>query len=536
MNIQRLCRFAPGLLKPVRFLLCSGLMAVAGLPADAQEIARGIVFVDTNANGIPESDERRLPGVGVSNGRQVVRTDSQGAWSLPVDQDTVIFVIKPAGYRPPLDTNHLSRFYYIHKPAGSPASLQFPGVEPTGPLPASIDFPLHPATEPDAFDVIFFGDPQPRDQKEIDYIAHDVVEGLSGSSAAFGVTLGDILFDDLSLFESINRTIGRIGIPWYNVIGNHDINFSSDNDEHSDETFERFYGPSYYSFDYGKVHFVVIDDIHWIKDGERRFFRSGLSDKQLDFIENDLALVEQSRLVVVMMHIPLVRSTPWIEPQRERLFRILESREHCMSLAGHTHHHEQTMLTAADGWKGSQPHHHIINVTVSGSWWSGQPDDEGIPHTLCADGTPNGYSIMRFDGLRYTLEYRAARREAEFQIRIMAPEVVKASAGTARTFHANVFNAMPDAQVQWSLSNSGSWREMTRDLSPDPLFQILFDQQEHIPTKSLPWRKLPKPMICPHLWKAELNADLPPGTYTIFVRATNPGGQVLQGNRVVRVE
>ena len=71
---------------------------------------------------------------------------------------------------------------------------------------------------------ILFADTQPRNQWEIDYIAHDVVEELIGTDAAFGVTLGDIMFDDLSLYPSLNRTIGLIGIPWYNVVGNHDIN------------------------------------------------------------------------------------------------------------------------------------------------------------------------------------------------------------------------------------------------------------------------------------------------------------------------
>ncbi len=102
-----------------------------------------------------------------------------------------------------------------------------------------------------------------------------MVEDLVGVKAAFGVTLGDILFDDLSLFDSFNRTLGKIGVPWYNVIGNHDINFASENDEHSDETYERVYGPAYYSFDYGAVHFLVVDNIHWMKDGEKKFIVRG---------------------------------------------------------------------------------------------------------------------------------------------------------------------------------------------------------------------------------------------------------------------
>ena len=76
------------------------------------------------------------------------------------------------------------------------------------------------------------------------------------------------------------------------------------------------------------------------KEGEKKLYRSGLSEDQLTFIENDLNLVPQDRMVVAMMHIPLVKSTPWLAPRRERLLKLLESREHCISLAGHTHHHE----------------------------------------------------------------------------------------------------------------------------------------------------------------------------------------------------
>ncbi|MEZ6063704.1 MAG: calcineurin-like phosphoesterase family protein [Planctomycetaceae bacterium] len=511
------------------------LFAAMPEPAGADEKARGTVFVDANSNGILDAGETGLAGVAVSNGRDVVKTDADGHYSISVTDDSIVFVIKPQGYRAQMDENHLSRFYYIHKPNGSPTHLKFPGVEPTGPLPSSIDFALTRQDEPAAFDVLFFGDPQPRDQREIDYIAHDVVEGLIGSEAAFGVTLGDILFDDLSLFDSFNRTIGRIGIPWYNVIGNHDINFAADRDELSDETYERVYGPAYYSFDYGPVHFVVVDDVHWMSDGEKMFYRSGLSDAQLDFIQNDLAVVPQDRLVVAMMHIPLVKSTPWLEPKRDRLFRILESREHCISLSGHTHHHEHVMIGGDDGWRKPKPHHHMINVTVSGSWWSGKPDEHDIPHTMCADGTPNGYTIMHFDGLKYLLEYRAARRESDYQIRVMADEVVRREDIGTKKFHANVFNAMPGADVTWRLDDRTDWNAMQKVVEPDPLFLKLWTEEQPDPD-SLAWRALPKPMPSPHLWQAALPEDLEPGTFTIRVKAVNPNGQTLQGQRIVRIE
>jgi len=528
--------------KSAQTLTCLFLLVVtqASTPATAiaQETAKpmatGVVYLDANQNGIREPDEKPLPGVKVSNGSDVVVTDESGRYTVSVDNDTIIFVIKPAGYRTIQDEDHLSRFYYIHKPDGSP-ELNFPGVEPTGPLPAQIDFPLYSADESDAFDVIFFGDPQPRDQKEIDYIAHDVVEDLVGVKAAFGVTLGDILFDDLSLFDSFNRTLGKIGVPWYNVIGNHDINYASENDEQSDETYERVYGPAYYSFDYGAVHFLVVDDIHWMKDGEKKVYRSGLSEKQLTFIENDLKLVPQDRLVVAMMHIPLVKSTPWILPSRERLLRLLESREHCISLAGHTHHHEHVLMTDTDGWNGQKPHHHIINVTVCGAWWSGKPDEHGIPHTMCADGTPNGYTIMHFDGTNYLLEYRAARRGADEQLRITAPELVSSADSGATEFRANIFNVIPGAVVEWRIAG-GEWGPMTKtEKETDPLFQALFDEEQTFLPGKPAWRPLARPMVCPHLWKASLPETLATGTHLIQVQATNPNGQVLKGERIIRV-
>lgn len=227
------------------------------------EVATGIVFHDVNGNGRWDEGDKPLPRVRVSNGREIVSTDENGRYRLPVDDDTAIFVLKPRGWRTPIDENQLPRFYYLHKPHGSP-DLKYAGVAPTGPLPESVDFPLYPQDEPDTFRAILFGDPQPRNQQEIDYIAHDIIAELIGTDAAFGVTLGDIVFDDLSLFESQARTIAMLGIPWYNVIGNHDINYDARHDRHSDETFERVFGPSYYSFDYGPVHFLVLDDIEWL--------------------------------------------------------------------------------------------------------------------------------------------------------------------------------------------------------------------------------------------------------------------------------
>jgi hypothetical protein len=245
-----------GMLRLIIFLTTLYGIAFAGE-------ATGFVFHDKNENGIHDEGEPGIPKVAVSNQREVVVTDAEGKWKLPHGDDTIFFVIKPSGWKTPVNEFQLPQFYYIHKPNGSPKNFRYAGVEPTGPLPESINFPLTPAEEPDTFKAVFFGDPQPRSIQQIDYMAHDVIAELIGTDAKFGVTLGDILFDDLDLFEASNANVAMIGIPWYNVVGNHDINFDSPNDRDSDETFHKHFGPNYYSFDYGAVHFLVLDDVEW---------------------------------------------------------------------------------------------------------------------------------------------------------------------------------------------------------------------------------------------------------------------------------
>ena len=225
-----------------------------------------VVFAYRYGDGQRDLLELGLRGIAVSNGRDVTRTDWRGRYRLPVGDDTIVFVAKPRGWSPPLDANGLPRFYYLHKPKGSPPHLRFAGVAPSGPLPESIDFPLVRSRAPRSFHAVIFSDPQPYTLEEIDYLSRDIVAELVGVDAAFGLSLGDLVGDDLSLFEPLNQAVGRIGIPWYNVHGNHDMNFRAHADEHADETFERVYGPTTYAFQVGRVHFVVGGEARGIPD------------------------------------------------------------------------------------------------------------------------------------------------------------------------------------------------------------------------------------------------------------------------------
>jgi hypothetical protein len=491
--------------------------------------AKGVVFHDKNGNQQRDRGEPGLPDVKVSNGKEIVKTDAAGKYEIPIDDDTTIFVIKPRRWRTPISDAQLPRFYYIHKPNGSP-ELKYGGVEPTGPLPESVDFPLYPNEEPETFKAILFGDPQPRNQQEVDYMSHDVIEELVGTDASFGVTLGDITFDNLDLFEPQARSIALLGIPWYNVIGNHDINYDAKNDKQSDETFERAFGPAYYSFDYGTVHFLVLDDVLWeVKDENGKgSYRGGFGPEQMEFIKNDLAMIPEDQLVVLMMHIPLDEVG-----DRKELFRLIEQRPFSVSISAHRHVHQHIFFTKEDGWEGPVPHHHIVNVTVCGSWWKGAPDERGIPHTLMADGAPNGYSIMTFDGTDYSLDFFAAGRSKDYQMLIQSPEQVPSHKTGETDFYVNVFNGSEKSTVEFTLHENSAWLPMQRVEEVDPNFQRAHELDKTL--EDTPWLELPSPRKSSHLWKAKLPDAMSPGTYLIHVRTKDMDGQEHTAYRVVRV-
>jgi len=510
-----------GMLRLIVFLTTLSGIAFAGE-------ATGVVFHDKNKNGIHDEGEPGIPKVAVSNQREVVVTNAEGKWKLPHGDDTIFFVIKPSGWKTPVNEVQLPQFYYIHKPNGSPKNFRYAGVEPTGPLPESINFPLTPAEEPDTFKAIFFGDPQPRNIQQIDYMAHDVIAELIGTDAKFGVTLGDILFDDLDLFEASNANVAMIGIPWYNVVGNHDINFDSPNDRDSDETFHKHFGPNYYSFDYGAVHFLVLDDVEWGRTSSsgKKTYVGGLDKDQLTFIRNDLALVPEEKLVMLMMHIPLTTME-----NRTELYRLIEKRPYSLSISGHTHWHAHQYITKADGWEGAEPHHHIVNVTVSGTWWKGKKDELGIPHATMRDGAPNGYSIITFDGVNHTLDFKAARQPASYQLSIHAPDSVESVDSDPNYVYVNVFNGSEKSKVRMKVGD-GEWTEMEKVLEPDPHYVETRNREiETNPDGS----QLNGPIASGHLWKTQLPTGLSLGNYLIEVEATDAYERMHKGNRIIRV-
>ena len=548
----------------------AGAAAAALAPAEAQaqtaaisEIIHisGIVFEDRNDSGERGPDNPGVPGVLVSNGVDVAVTDAEGRYELALRDEAAVFVIKPPGYMPPVDAvTQLPRYYRLHQPSGTPAELNltFEGVAPTPTIPAGMDFPLRRQEEPSAFEVVLFTDPQPESEAEVDFIREDVVEALNGTSAKFGITAGDVMFDDLSLYPRYNRIIGTIGIPWWNIGGNHDLNFEAPGRRYSRETFKRTFGPNYYAFHYAQALFLMLDDVDYLGADKTKPHGAGkyegrLDAPQLEFVRNVLAQTPQDKLIVIVLHIPLrndldAEASTNLQNLKE-FFALFEGRRFTVSFAGHTHTTEHHYFDAADGWPGAAPHHHHVLTAVSGSWWSGPFDHRGVACADSRDGSPNGFHILSIDGtahktrfvpakepngrqMRLSVDSRfhSGQREVERDFRpgqLLASPIAEAAVG-ATSVIANVFDGGPKTKVAMTIGDRAPIA-MTRVRTPDPFVAEVFARNEA--TKK-PWIKA-EPSS--HIWTARLPADLGAGTHRVVVTAITEYGDAVSGRLALEV-
>jgi methionine-rich copper-binding protein CopC len=531
-----------------------------GALAQAAAVA-GVVFEDRSGSGRRGTDDPGVPDVLVSNGRDVAVTDADGHYVLPLPDEATIFVIKPAGFMPPVDpVTQSPRFYRLHQPKGSPAELglTFEGIAPTGPLPPSLDFPLRRHDEPSQFEVVLLTDPQPESEAEVDFIREDVIEALAGTPAKFGLTAGDLMFDDLSLYERYNRIIGTIGIPWWNIGGNHDLNFEAPDRRYSRETFKRVFGPNYYAFFYADTLFLMLDDVDYLGADNARPQRAGkyegrLDAPQLEFVRNVLQHTPPDKLVVMVMHIPL-RNYLDANPDtnltnRKDLFALFEGRRFTASFSGHTHTTEHHYFGADDGWTGASPHHHHVMTAVSGSWWSGPFDHRGVACADSRDGSPNGFHILSIDGVAYKTRFVPAKEPNGRQMRLsvdsrfhgdryevqrefrqgqLLGSPIPRAAVAATSIVANVFDGGPKTMVAMTIGDRPAI-PMTRATMPDPFVEEVFARND---ATRKPWVKAE---LSSHMWAARLPADLPAGTYRVVVDAVTEYGDTVSGRIALEV-
>ena len=470
MRMAHLCASAL-----VSFSLVAITPANATNDSEEERVATGFVFEDYNHNGLRDKGEPGVPGVSVSNGLDVVQTNKRGRYRLKVTDETVIFITKPSGYDVPVDEVQLPQFYYVHYPNGTPpvANWLFDVIEPTGTLPKRVNFPLYRSKQDEsAFRALAFADPQSGNfgdflsgvpdedgQRMLTNLRDEFIEGLVGTNASFVMVAGDIINDVLSLYPRHNRIMATLGIPVWNAPGNHDMNFKSPNDKYSTQTYIRNFGPPNYSFDYGDVHFIAMDNVEFAGNSEPfaegigsvNRFSSGLpeggsnvkgffSEEQLEWLKNDLRYVPKSKLVVLYTHISLktlaisggntIGAANINTQNLDELLAVLNSHPNVYTFSGHDTSNLWTLwLGEEEGRAPGLPaitHKKIAEVRTS---LRGPNDDRGVAISHTDDGNPNGYYFFDFDGADIETRFEAgyarintpskSRKELDdFQMRI----------------------------------------------------------------------------------------------------------------------
>lgn len=414
--------------------------------APAPDVVQGVVFHDVDRNSRFEGGggERGLAGVAVSNGHEVVLTDESGRYELPVYDGMTVFVTKPAGYITPVDEGHFPQFFYHHVPEGSP-ELRFGGIEPTGPLPQAINFPLLMSRESKEMDCAVIGDTQTYSNRELGYLRDGVVADLAARDdldQCGALIVGDVAGDDLGIYPRLKKVMSLAGVPVRAVPGNHDLDFDATDDDHSFDTYRREIGPAYYSYDVGDVHFIGLDNVRYPctpevdnADGRHGFcddpadhprYNGVIGEEQLAWVAQDLEHVPMDKLVVIATHIPLVgfldnESTQHQTDDVAKLYELLDGRP-ALSVAGHTQAIENFL--AGDSYAGwaeavgvdAVPFQHIVVGAASGSWWTGDLNMDGIPEAIQRDGAPAGYINLAVEGNTYQDSYRATGRPADDQM------------------------------------------------------------------------------------------------------------------------
>ncbi|WP_115561913.1 calcineurin-like phosphoesterase C-terminal domain-containing protein [Xanthomonas arboricola] len=508
-------------------LLALGVLAGSAYARDA--VVDGIVYEERDGRAGRSADESGVADVAVSNGTQIVRTDAQGRYRLPVREGQTVFVIKPGdrGFVPAADG--LPGFWRHYAPRGS-INRKYRGIAATGRKTHDWDFALTPRTQAagSGFDMLVFADSQTANLTDVGYYQRDIVAPLVGKTAArLGTTLGDIVSDDLSLYPALNKVTTQLGVPWFHVPGNHDLNFDAGDDLQSLDSWRAVYGPDTYAVEEANASFVFLDDVIYTPGGKPAYV-GGLREDQFVFLQNYLAQLPRERLLVLGMHIPLFDAAPGQETfrhaDRSRLFALLKDFPHVLVLSGHSHTQRQVEHGADEGWQGARPLHEYNVGAACGAFWSGVKDADGIPAATMSDGTPNGYAVLKVaPSGDYTLAYHAARAADDAQLSLSAPKVLRQGAYPAWGVYANVFMGQ-DSTVVESRIDAGPWQAMKRVERADPVL-LAENARDDAAPELRGYDRSPEATPSTHLWRSALPTTLGVGEHVVEVRATLPTGQ-----------
>lgn len=482
------------------------------LSAQSNSILKGYVFNDTNANGVKDPGEKGIEGVLVSNQMHIVVTDEDGLFEIESLSNPYVYVVKPNNY-------NLSRKGQFYVDA----------TQTNG----SYNFGLISKSVSSEFSTLIVGDPQMRGEKPLRAFRDDIVTEMFNYDVDFACLLGDIADNDLSIYPQELDIVNRLPYPVFHVFGNHDIDEHAESATTASGIFKQSYGPDYYSFNEGDVHFVVLNNVlynGWNKSTDKRGeYFGGLTDRQYQWLKSDLEYVGKEKLIVLLSHIPFLQQYSYIK-EINRLFSLLEDRPNLLALSGHLHYIQNYFFDKSTLWNSSIPFQSMTIGAACGGWWTGPIDERGLPVSTCVDGSPNGYYRFTFDGNKYRYEFIPADHRPDFQIRItLSSDTLRKNELDKVYISANVFTATPKATVKVFIDD----REplLAENYKGKDLF---IDQTYHLRYNYDNWQ--PKQEDTDHLWRVQLPVGLSAGCHSVRVEARDVNGYVYEGYKLFEIQ
>jgi hypothetical protein len=435
----------------------------------------------TNVTGRVFGNGQPLAGVSVSDGYHVVQTDSSGKYQLRVGEDhgRFLLVSLPSGY-------WNDEFYVPIKDAIARKS---------------VDFRLDPVEQSDRFDFVFLADMhlERPDIGGVKFVATLAEINQRKPRPSFLLFQGDICLQSGS-GDLYAKCLDAAEMPVRHGAGNHEMMLGHENPR---DDFEERFGPTYYSFDWGPLHCIVLDGNKPLP-GETGWqaVHGAVEGVELAWLKADLAVQPEGRPIVLGVHIPIVSSYPerrstspknapyWEMTNRHLLTDLLARHKVRLVLQGHMHENERTTIEGVE---------YVSSISVSGSWWkAGREFERGV------DNCPRGYRVVSVDGNRITHRYMSTaesrvNRPGEFS----SLEAPLPPAGEA-VFVFNCYDA-PNEATAVARIDEGPWQPMPSYAAPSPATQGL---------------------TMPHHFRLVANtAELSSGSHTITVRVTYPDGE-----------
>ncbi|MBB1020476.1 metallophosphoesterase [Dietzia sp. E1] len=548
-------------------LYTGSVEVVEGAAADPS-VLTGRVFDDANRNSVHDEGEVGVPDVRVSNGRDVVITDEQGRYELPATDNFTAFVTQPAGWQVPVDEQKVAQFSYNHLPEGSP-ELRFGGLKPTGDLPAAVNFPLakSAATADPRQSCPIASDTQTYDMEEVGYASRGVPADLAARDDYAGcgiLLLGDNVGDDLSLNQPVKDLYADANGPVRAIPGNHDMDFDAADATHSVDTYRRDFGAPYYSYEVGDTHFVGLFNIVYNgqkADGSNGGYAEALTQEQLDWLRNDLQHVERQKNIVVAAHAPIVDYRGVTTDNASALYEILADYPNAVTVGGHTHTLEHLLAGDSrqewiDAGIPELTHDQLVAGAVSGSWYSGELNENGVPYSYTSDAAEPGVLTIEFDGHErseyYTVRNESADRQfltginspawrewaevyqqwkddgeqGEAPAPVATDSVSTADVSTgAAWLAASFFGGSTDASVRVSVDGG---EPVAAEHTQPATGEALNVGWEYTETVSGTHNLIADAALgrsSSHLWRIALPSDLEPGEHTAQVSATDRYGR-----------